>query len=343
VEPGDDNRWTSSGDAFQELKQAHAAVVDEFLDPETKLPNVVGLGIGIRLVGGNPELGILGEPTGEPVLQVFVTRKLPREALAENDLIPGELAGKPTDVIESGRPTLSQHIPQRFRPVRGGCSVSAQGGLGTGTIATGVVSLRGDPKILSCNHVLAALNALPSGTSILQPGAADGGSFPGDVIGGLDTFEPLDIFPPVPLAQHDNLIDAATADVDGGFGAADSQIHWIGHLQGYTTANFHLIGRQVKKTGRTTGYRTGTIIGINATLDIPAGLNSTIRFKEVIQTTKINLRGDSGALLTTWDNIAVGLLFADSRTVTFHNPIEHVQRLLNLRVAETFVPPPPPP
>jgi hypothetical protein len=351
MEPRDDRtereraRWTLSDEAYQELKEAHAAVVDEFLDPETKLPNVVGMGIGIKLVGGDPERGTVGEPTGEPALIVFVARKVPREVLAENDLIPQELAGKPTDVIESGRETFSQALTQRFRPARGGCSVSDTGRRIRGTL-TGAWSTSlnvgpggvGAPLILSCNHVLADLNRNREGSEpILQPADGDGGTS-ADRIGTLFRFEPIEFFPPIPLDQQQNLIDAATASRVQ-FGDLDRQIYWSGYVRGYNSTSPTLIGRQVKKTGRTTGFTLGTIIALNRTVDIGPILGiGTARFREVIGTTKMDEGGDSGSLLTTLDNVAVGLLFSGGINITSYSPIERVQDILRLRVAETFVP-----
>jgi hypothetical protein len=50
--------------------------------------NVTGVGIGKR--------------NGEPVIKVFVTRKLPESELHAGDLIPKNVAGYPTDVEEIG-------------------------------------------------------------------------------------------------------------------------------------------------------------------------------------------------------------------------------------------------
>ena len=61
------------------------------------LPNVVGLGIGLRHVGG--------EPTGEVALVVLVSRKLPAVQLEEGGLLPQEIEGVPVDVQEVGEIT----------------------------------------------------------------------------------------------------------------------------------------------------------------------------------------------------------------------------------------------
>lgn len=62
--------------------------------------NVVGVGIGLR--------HCQGEPTGEPVLVVNVTHKVPLAELAPKDRIPRELDGIPVDVQAVGRPRAEQ-------------------------------------------------------------------------------------------------------------------------------------------------------------------------------------------------------------------------------------------
>jgi hypothetical protein len=51
-------------------------------------PNVNGVGIGER--------------NGEPVITVFVTRKLQKSELRPSEIIPERIAGYPTDVVEIG-------------------------------------------------------------------------------------------------------------------------------------------------------------------------------------------------------------------------------------------------
>jgi hypothetical protein len=57
--------------------------------------NVVGIAEGIRTRKG--------KPTGEPCLVVYVVRKVPRARLSPNDVIPRQIEGIPTDVVEVGR------------------------------------------------------------------------------------------------------------------------------------------------------------------------------------------------------------------------------------------------
>jgi len=56
-----------------------------------RLPNVIGVGIGMRGT--------------DPIIKVFVTRKLPREALGADELIPETLEGYPISVDAVGAVT----------------------------------------------------------------------------------------------------------------------------------------------------------------------------------------------------------------------------------------------
>ena len=60
-----------------------------------RMANVVGVGIGLKQVGG--------EQTGEPAIVVSVTRKLPFSQLEPDDVIPRELDGVPVDVRVVGK------------------------------------------------------------------------------------------------------------------------------------------------------------------------------------------------------------------------------------------------
>jgi hypothetical protein len=51
-------------------------------------PNVVGVAVGVR--------------DGAPVVAVFVRRCVPRDQLAEHEVIPAELDGVRVDVVETG-------------------------------------------------------------------------------------------------------------------------------------------------------------------------------------------------------------------------------------------------
>jgi len=92
----------------------------------------------------------------------------------------------------------------------------------------------------------------------------------------------------------------------------------------------------VQKTGRMTNYTTGRITAINAAVDVGYG-GRVAGFIDQIVTTNISAGGDSGSLVTTLDDVAVGLIFAGSSVATIVNQIENVRALLRVEAAEEIL------
>jgi hypothetical protein len=238
-------------------------------------------------------------------------------------------------------------LTRRVRPAEGGYSVGHYQ-ITAGTIATCVYDIlpggtTGSPPahgigtpprcyILSNNHVLANTNAAQSGDPILQPGPYDGGIDPTDRIAALSRWVPLTLEPPTPRSLHRNVVDAAIAQ--GQFHDLDREIYWIGYARGWRRKANIGVGAIVQKTGRTTNYTTGRITAINATVDVGYGGGRVARFFDQIVTTNISAGGDSGSLVLTLDNVAVGLLFAGSAVATIVNQIENIRSLLRVEVAQ---------
>ncbi|MBO1436679.1 hypothetical protein [Meiothermus sp. CFH 77666] len=335
-----------SASAQAEAEKARLAVQDTFLAPEAMRLNVRGMGVGVKWKNG--------EPTGEPALVVLVSQKLERSQLSRADLIPAKLGDMQTDVLAIGEVFAGnaeeagvQTLTRRIRPAEGGYSVG-HFRITAGTMATAVYDLLpgatvsppahglGIPPrfyILSNNHVLANSNDASLGDPILQPGVFDGGTLPADLIARLSRFVPITFEPPVPRAQHRNLVDAAIAE--GQFHDLDREIYWNGYVQGWQPRSKTLVGQRVKKTGRTTNMTTGRITVLGATIDVNFGGGRVARFIDQIVTTNISAPGDSGSLvLSERGNLALGLLFAGSSVATIVNHFEHVRSLLRIEVAE---------
>jgi hypothetical protein len=340
----DEKKMMLAVTAMVEAQKAHSAGVEEFLDPEKRgASNVVGLGVGVKWKNG--------QPTGEPALVVLVTQKLDKDQVRKADMVPSKLAQMQTDVLEIGYPfaggsdpldTGTQTLARRIRPAEGGYSVG-HFKITAGTIATCVYDILPRPGvgippryyILSNNHVLANSNDASLGDPILQPGSFDGGVDPADRIARLSRFIPITFNPQVPLALHNNLVDAAVAE--GQFHDLDREIYWTGYVRGWRPKAKVTVGTIVQKTGRTTNYTTGRITAINATVDVNFGGGKVARFKDQIVTTNMSAGGDSGSLVTTLDDVAVGLLFAGSSVATILNQIENVRSLLKVEVAEQIL------
>ena len=339
----DETKMILAETAMAETQKAFSDAVEEFLDPAKQQANVVGMGVGVKWKDG--------QPTGEPALVVFVTQKLAKDQVRKADMVPPKLAQMQTDVLAIGYPfaggsepleTGTQTLKKRIRPAEGGYSVG-HFKITAGTIATCVYDILPKPGvgippkyyILSNNHVLANSNNAALNDPILQPGPSDGGVNPTDRIASLSRFIPITFSPPVPLAQHNNLVDAAVAE--GEFHDLDREIYWIGYVRGWRPKAKVTVGTIVQKTGRTTNYTTGRITAINATVDVGYGGGKVARFKDQIVTTNISAGGDSGSLVTTLDDVAVGLLFAGSSVATIVNQIENVRSLLRVEVAEQIL------
>jgi len=265
----------------------------------------------------------------------------------------GEIDGLPTPMLEEDEYTAFAEalmLARRVRPAESGYSVGHYK-ITAGTIGTCVYDVlpggtTGSPPapglgipprfyILSNNHVLANTNDASIGDPILQPGPFDGGTDPADRIATLSRWIPLTLEPPTPRSLHRNLVDAALAQ--GQFHDLDREIYWIGYTQSWRRKANVAVGTVVKKTGRTTNFTTGRITAINATVDVGYGGGRVARFVDQIITTNISAGGDSGSLVLSMDNVAVGLLFAGSSVATIANQIENVRSLLRVEVAEQIL------
>ncbi len=309
--------------------------------------NVVACGIGYKVSRG--------VRTQELSLIVSVTHKVHPSALDPEDMVPPEVDGVRTDVIETGVLRAFQGTTDRWRPVvPPGVSVGHYR-VTAGTFGC-LVHRGGEVFILSNNHVLADMNKGRAGDPILQPGAADGGTMD-DRIAELADFVPLDFgeeqadcpvagflatvlnglasltgsshrLQAVRQTPGVNRVDAALArplspDM------VSNEILYIGAPVGAGAAT---LGTQVQKTGRTTGYTTGTITQIDATVRIDY-YGSTAVFEGQLVASPMSQPGDSGSAILDMERRVVGLLFAGSDAATIINPIEEVLAALNVRVA----------
>lgn len=266
--------------------------------------NVVGVCVGSKISKG--------VDTGQTCLTVMVTKKVSKDEVECNDLIPSEYNGVITDVVETGIITADA-LTSRIRPVLMGYSIGPSTINLAGT-AGALVTDGTSRYILSNNHVLAGGNMVSVGTKILQPALYDGGRTSYDVVASLYKYIPIQF--ETRISSPINYVDAAIAKVINN--SASQYIAYIGNLAGVTSA---VVNMQVKKVGRTTSLTNGKVIGTNATVRVAYSGGKTALFKNQIITTAMSAAGDSGSLVLTQNNYAVGLLFAGSSTLTVLNPI----------------------
>lgn len=128
-------------------------------------PGVFAVGLGEKISNG--------QPTGKQALICSIAKKVPLAQLAEEDKIPKDIDGVPTDIIEIGERPRAFATKEKHRPVTPGTSC-AHYKVTAGTIGA-FVEVDGQTMILSNNHVLANTNDCKLGDAILQPGKYDGG------------------------------------------------------------------------------------------------------------------------------------------------------------------------
>ncbi|MBN1465919.1 hypothetical protein JXA02_09170 [candidate division KSB1 bacterium] len=314
-----------------------------------KKANVIGIGVGRKETAGKAEK--------ELSLKVFVQEKVAASTLSSKDIIPKEIDGITTDVTAVGEIYAFQNPQGRHRPAMPGISIGHYA-ITAGTFGAVVRDATTNERlILSNNHVLANSNSASKGDSILQPGRADGGKDPQDRIADLERFMKIswkggggDDDDNCPIAaffesllntfaaligsgtrlkqvkaEVVNLIDAAVARPVNDAIIEDAILK-IGTVTGTAEAS---IGMKVKKSGRTTGYTEGVINALDATIEVSYG-STTALFEQQIFANHMSDPGDSGSLIVSQDNRAVGLLFAGSSTVTVINPISAVLSGLNI-------------
>lgn len=308
---------------------AGAAVAARALELAGEDADVLDVGVVRALVGD-----------GGPAAQRLDPQRLDPQRLDPQRLDPGapptgrspaerDLVGAPTPA-RPGR-WGAEVLQQRERPLRPGLSV-AQRAVTAGTVGA-FVERPGDAAryLLSNNHVLADSDRAATGSAVLQPGSADGGTA-ADAVGRLAVAVPLQLATP-------NVVDAALAVLDD-----DVEVDPTYPVGAITTTTAADDGLVVEKVGRTTGLTRGAVTAIEldgVAVSYPSGV---VTFDDQVEVTGadgvFSAGGDSGSLV--YDpaaRAAVGLLFAGSERggpggagLTFCNPVDAVLEALGARL-----------
>jgi len=250
-------------------------------------------------------------------------------------VIPKEIEGYKTEIIETGRFEALQTRREKWRPAPGGVSIGHPL-ITAGTFGTACIdNVSKKRAILSNNHVLANADSIQNsrankGDATYQPGSYDGGTS-ADTIANLERWVKMD-------EAGTNTVDCAIAKPINDADLSDDVLE-MGPITGMMNATEDLA---VQKSGRTTELNTGTVSDVNATIDVNYGGKFVARFTDQIVTGNMASGGDSGSALCTMDNKIVGLLFAGSATRTIHCKIGNVADLLDIDFGPTAPTPPVP-
>lgn len=316
--------------------------------------NIIGIGHGNKWVRG--------KNTGEKAVIVLVRKKQKKDALRRSQIIPKRVDGITTDIIEVGDLRLLNDRISVLRPAQPGISIGHYQ-ISAGTFGAVVKDRNtGDPLILSNNHVLANLTDGNDGRAelgdiILQPGVFDGGDKEKAVIGNLVRYIPLyrqfapsqcifaryferyfnrciGYFKPqyriqvLRTNEKVNLVDCAVAKPLNP-NLIQPDILEVGTIAGIKEPE---LAMPVKKSGRSTGLTYSIVIATDVTVKVFMTNREYGIFSDQVIAGPMSMPGDSGSLILSEDNYAVGLLFAGSEYATIFNRIDNVLAALDVMI-----------
>jgi WD40 repeat protein len=210
----------------------------------------------------------------------------------------------------------------RVRPLRPGLSLSGASAV-PGTIGAFVRDGSDQVYLLVVSPLLSPPGC-ELGMPVVQPGRADGGQSPEDVIGLSARCLPLQ--DGAPLA---NMVGLVRLDGDLGF---ETNIPGIGSLRGVRQP---AVGDSVRMLGRSSGLVSGEITDLSASLPVGLGGGVAYQFTNVIMTTPMWAAGDSGALVVDQQGYAVGILVAGSTDNSALAPLGEVLDSLGVELLHT--------
>lgn len=313
------------------------AVQERNEDKLLAMSGVLGVGVGAL------------EGTSTPAIHIYMNRNAP---VAAARALPVHVEGVPVEVIETDEfkafdgPPGTNHRAVFGLPVPMGVSTGNVNGIFAGTLGVRVhrVGLPSNVGYITNNHVGAANGAglcpaqlnptrLPAfSLDQCQPGRLDA---PGNVcvppsIGDLTQAVPL-----IMGGQFENVVDAVF--VQSTRSLVNKLILDIGNPS--PTVQAPAVGLAVRKSGRTTGFTTGTIQTLNATVNVGYNTCGTAKFvgQMIITPGGFSAAGDSGSLIlgstdSSGRRRPVGLLFAGSSTTTIANVISDVLGSLHAQI-----------
>jgi len=236
---------------------------------------------------------------------------------------------------------------KRYRPIVGGVSVSGPWSQATGTNGMTVIDAKDQELAALSNDHVYGFSPGVGVVTCMQPGTADREQFT-DPTARFGTLKRVadDLSKPDPLSYAgiyvDHYVDSAIAKPDQPE-LLSKEILEIGVPKGVKASYLNL---PVQKSGRTSGLTKGKITAEHATVFVgyQNPMNYFYRKKMVDQilTSKMLDAGDSGSILLTEDGYVVGLGFAGSDQVSVFNRWENVERLMQVKLPPSEVPPIPP-
>lgn len=319
-----------------------AKPVHDWADANARaLANVHSIGIGFKRINGQAVPQTLA-------VRFFVIQKLPGESLQPEFVIPNEIEGMPTDIVEA--PTSSIDIMSfdrdspcltssstSVRPLLSGLALAPPNAFGSGTLAWFCRSRHimdaldpGANYILSNWHVLTNYGTRPMLASIRQPPATPQ---------SFEIARSHRVISPLPFPQP-NFVDAGIAKLNPSL-AFDLRVREIGQIN--SSPLTPAIGRRVRKFGPMSCNTTGIITDFPFLTAIQTTFGNETKkylFSDQVRivsdsATPFSRHGDSGSLiLDEQHKRPVALLFGleSGGAATYASPIDAVCQDLEIEL-----------
>jgi len=284
------DQWKAEHDRLMGLLEQATAMLKKY-------PGVTSVEIGIKETGR--------QITDDLAFRVYVQNKIPQDQLSPDEVIPNEILGVKTDVIQSGIPVLTSN-DSKSRPLKGGTQIANDNDEG-GTLGC-IVQRNSDNTYVALGnyHVMFAGHSEgDTGVQIGQPSISGSWCCKCDVIGEiLDKRLDAIVDCAICSIKPDIKPTSAIRDLNGAgndgilFGSADATVST----------------NTVFKVGRTSDRTSGTIISItHGTAAVPKdGTPQRIRQILIKPDTGVPMfqdKGDSGAVLVNSNNTVIGLMW----------------------------------
>lgn len=259
-----------------EIIRVKESVADELF----RIPGVIGVGVGLRIVGG--------EVTDEVVIRVDVAKK--KRDVPPAERIPPEIRGFKTDVVERQYMHCNGNDQKVYYPVLGGAKLDfVQGGPSLSGTLGAIVHFPGP------NEVRAALSTVH-----------------GQFTPGALAFQGPNLVGKVSTVIYDGEVDACLIPLVAGV-PSRCRIVEIGPLGGIRPAQ---LGMSVEKRGWVSGLTDGWVVTLaHEAMMLGKRFHNQIVVRSRARGTPMALRGDSGSIGVTREhheqtNHAIGMVIA---------------------------------
>jgi len=322
------------------LLAVHDAATAELM----QIPGVVGVGIGLKEIGG--------EPTDQICFRVYVwEKKSPGEVPAEHR-VPAESHGFPTDVLKVYNLKPNEGFVEirdatEHRPLTGGVAIFTKTFEDGGTLGWFATTVPGGANVVLTN------------AHVLWPGLWNG--MPEKILTDTDLLTQPKYSKTCCCEYHvigERIFGIKNDDVDCAIGSLTTEKPSLIISNRSTNRTLRVdgtdvaaVGDPVRKIGARSGYTEGTVIDIGGaagSVNLPGGGTAAVRLHQIIvwpEITNVTYiddhfgqpaflnEGDSGSVLIDDQNKIIGLLFSSdpktqNRTVAFANHIDNVLQTL---------------